>query len=85
MTARGEIRFVFVAEPYLDSLDRTIQGWQIVHYVGDDRLVDEERFPTEAAAKACADRLNALARPLPAVRRHDENPPGIDPDLPEPF
>ena len=61
--------FVFVAEPRLDSLGRTIRGWQIVHYVGDDRLVGEERFCTEAAARAWASRLNALAAPRPAVRK----------------
>ena len=60
--------FVFVAEPRLDSLDRTIRGWQIVHYVGDDRFVGPERLCTEAAARAWARRLNALAEPLPAVR-----------------
>jgi hypothetical protein len=60
------MRFVFVAEPRLDSLDRTIRGWQIVHYVGDDRLVGEERFRTEVAAKAWAGTLNAMAEPDPA-------------------
>jgi hypothetical protein len=66
------LRFVFVAEPHVDNLDRTILGWQIVHYVGDDRLVGEERFRTEAAAKAWAHRLNRMAEPLPAVRTQAE-------------
>ena len=63
------ITFVFVAEPRLDSLDRTIRGWQIVHYVGDDRFVGPERFCTEAVARAWARRLNALAeRHFPSRR-----------------
>ena len=57
--------FVFVAEPRLDSLDRTIRGWQIVHYVDEDRFVGPERFCTEAAARAWASRLNRMAEPLP--------------------
>ena len=63
------MRFVFRAEP-----DPPRKGWQIVHYVGDDRLVGEERFCTEAAAKAWASWLNALAEPLPTVRAQAEDP-----------
>jgi hypothetical protein len=52
------MRFVFRAEP-----DPPRKGWQIVHYVGDDRLVGEERFHEEADAKAWASRLNVMASP----------------------
>jgi hypothetical protein len=53
-------RFVFIAEP-----DPARKGWQIVHYVGDDRLVSEERFHEEADARAWASMLNAMAEPDP--------------------